>query len=83
MNQNSIPCSSCRKPKHELKARKSKLIGSQTLYLCGECITEKYEPRWVIIMAGRQFGPDYVKDYLKPKRYVGSDILLSEVIASL
>lgn len=83
MSKSSIPCSSCRKPKHELKARKSKLIGSQTLYLCGDCISKKYEPRWVVIMAGRQYGPEYVKDYLSPKRYIGEDILLSEVIPSL
>lgn len=49
------------------------------MYLCNDCVTRKYEPRWLVIMAGRKYGAEYVKDYLRPKRYHGKDILLSEV----
>lgn len=73
-----IPCSSCDQVRYQLKRRQSKLIPSFTLNLCNECIARKYEPRWIIIMAGRQFGSTYVKDYLEPKRYHGEEILLKE-----
>jgi hypothetical protein len=73
-----IPCSSCDQIRYQLKRKQSKLIPSFTLNLCNDCITKKFEPRWIIIMAGRQFGAGYVKDYLEPKRYVGEEILLRE-----
>ena len=31
-------------------------------------------------MAGRQYGPDSVKDYVLKKRYLGEDISASELL---
>lgn len=78
-NKSDIVCSSCDRQKFELKARKSKLLPGQSLYLCNECIAKRLEPRWVVIMAGRRYSPEYVKDYLHPKRYIGEEILLKEI----
>lgn len=75
-----IPCSSCRKHRYQLRARKSKLIPNVTLYLCNDCVAKKFEPRWTVIMAGREFGIEVVKDYLKPQRYLGEEIKLSELL---
>ena len=74
----NIPCSSCDQIRHQLRRRQSKLLPSFTLNLCNDCIAKKFEPRWIIIMAGRKFGPEYVKDYLDPKKYSGDEILLKE-----
>lgn len=75
---NDIPCSSCDKFRHQLKAKKSKLLPTFTVYLCNDCISKKYEPRWIVIMAGRRYGAAYVKEYVENKRYVGEEILLRE-----
>lgn len=74
-----IPCSVCDQVRHQLRARKSKLLPQQSLYLCNDCATRRYEPRWIIIMAYRRYGLEYVKDYLNPKRYHGDEILLKEL----
>jgi len=74
-------CSSCNKQKADLHTKKSRLITSMTLYLCGDCTKAKYEPRYVIILHGRQNGPMSVADYIKAHRYVGEDILAKEIIA--
>lgn len=73
-------CYSCDQPKNELVPKKSKLLGGINLLLCSKCITGKYEPRWVIIMAGRTYGPDYVKEYIKNSRYIGKEISASELM---
>ncbi len=74
-----IPCSVCDHVRHQLRARKSKLLPQQPLYVCNECAVNKYEPRWIIIMAYHRYGLEYVKDYLEPKRYHGKEILLREL----
>ena len=48
--------------------------------MCESCITSKFEPRWAIILAGRQNGPDYVRDYILKRRYIGSEISASELL---
>lgn len=48
--------------------------------MCESCITSKFEPRWAIILAGRQFGPDIVRDYILKKRYIGEEISASELL---
>jgi hypothetical protein len=48
------------------------------LLMCESCITSKFEPRWLIILAGRSNGADYVRDYVLKKRYVGNEISASE-----
>jgi NMD protein affecting ribosome stability and mRNA decay len=74
-------CYSCGKPKSELTTRKSSLLSGINLLLCKNCIESKYEPRWIIILAGRKSGPEKVRDYILKNRYVGKEISASELIS--
>jgi hypothetical protein len=38
------------------------------------------EPRWTIILAGRQFGSDFVKEFIIKRKYVGNEISASELL---
>lgn len=73
-------CTSCDKQKSDLHTKKSRLITNMTLYLCGDCTKAKMEPRFVIVMYGRQNGAMSVAEYIKNRRYVGPDILAKEII---
>jgi protein-arginine kinase activator protein McsA len=73
-------CYSCNKQRAEISLRKSALLSGVNLMLCQQCIDSKFEPRWVVILAGRQQGAQYVRDYVVKKRYYGKDILGSELI---
>jgi len=73
-----ILCYSCNKSKNKLNVRKSILIPINLL-MCETCIASKLEPRWVIIISGRQLGPEAVKEFIVKKRYIGSDIAASEL----
>jgi hypothetical protein len=74
-----ILCYSCNKTKNKLNLKKSVLIPIN-LFMCETCITSKFEPRWVIILAGRQLGSDSVKEFIVKKRYFGSEIMASELL---
>jgi len=74
-----ILCYSCNKTKNKLNVRKSILIPINLL-MCETCITSKFEPRWVVILAGRQLGSDAVKEFIIKKRYCGNDIAASELL---
>jgi hypothetical protein len=74
-----ILCYSCNKTKHKLNVRKSSLLPINLL-MCETCITSKVEPRWVIILAGRQGGPDAVREFVLKKRYIGNEISASELL---
>lgn len=74
-----ILCYSCNKTKNKLNPKKSNLLPINLL-MCEMCIESKYEPRWVIILAGRQNGPDHVKEFIVKKRYVGEAILADELL---
>lgn len=73
-----ILCYSCSKSKNKLNAKKSSLLPINLL-MCETCITAKLEPRWVIILAGRSNGPEYVRDFVLKKRYLGNEISASEL----
>jgi len=73
-------CYSCKKQKNQLHPSESKLLKGQQLLMCQTCIDSKFEPRWVIVMAGRQFGAEFVKDYVIKRRYVGNIILADELL---
>jgi hypothetical protein len=75
-----VVCYSCGQPKAELSVKKSSLLSGINLMLCGVCLEGKYEPRWVIILAGRRSGPDLVRDYIVKHRYVGKEITATELI---
>jgi hypothetical protein len=74
-----ILCYSCNKTKNKLNVRRSALLPIN-LFLCQTCIDQKLEPRWVILIAGRQNGHDCVKDFVQKKKYIGSDITAAELL---
>ena len=74
-----ILCYSCNKTKNKLDIKKSSLLPINLL-MCETCIISKFEPRWVIILAGRSNGVDHVKDYIQKKRYIGNDVSASELL---
>jgi len=74
-----ILCYSCNKTKNKLHAKKSSLLAINLL-MCETCIESKFEPRWTVILAGRQYGADLVRDFILKKRYIGDDISASELL---
>ena len=74
-----ILCYSCNKNKNKLNLRKSVLLPINLL-ICETCIVSKFEPRWVIILSGRQFGSEYVREHIVKKKYVGTEISASELL---
>ena len=74
-----ILCYSCSKSKHKLNAKKSSLLPINLL-MCETCINSKFEPRWLIILAGRSNGADYVREFVLKKRYLGNEISASELL---
>jgi hypothetical protein len=74
-------CYSCGKQKNELQPKKSDIMSGITIFMCETCIEAKFEPRWVIVLAGRQKGPEVVRDYIIKRRYVGRVIDAEELIA--
>jgi uncharacterized protein YlaI len=74
-----ILCYSCNKTKNKLNSKRSSLLPIN-LFLCQTCIDEKLEPRWVILIAGRQNGHELVKDFIQKKKYIGAEITASELL---
>jgi hypothetical protein len=74
-----VLCYSCNKSKNELSLKKS-LILPINLLLCKSCSDNKLEPRWTVILAGRQYGADHVKEFISKKKYSGPDITASELL---
>jgi len=74
-------CFSCNKSRQQLNPTKSSLLDGVQLFLCQSCIDLKFEPRWVIILAGRQKGPDYIREHIVKHLYIGNTISAEEVIA--
>lgn len=74
-----ILCYSCNKSKNKLNPKKSSLLAINLL-MCETCINSKFEPRWLIILAGRSSGPDHVREFVLKKRYVGEEISASELL---
>ena len=74
-----ILCYSCNKTKAKLDVKKSTLLPINLL-MCESCINSKFEPRWVVILAGRSNGADYVREFVLKKKYVGNEISASELL---
>jgi hypothetical protein len=74
-----ILCYSCNKSKNKLEVKKSSLLPINLL-ICETCHSAKLEPRWVIILAGRQSGSDSVKEFIIKRRYIGNEISASELL---
>lgn len=74
-----VLCYSCNKTKNKLNVKRSSLF-QINLLMCEGCINSKFEPRWAIILAGRQNGPDAVREFILKKRYIGNEISASELL---
>jgi hypothetical protein len=74
-----VLCYSCNKSKNKLNVKKSSLLPINLL-MCEGCITSKFEPRWLIVIAGRQSGPDSVREFVLKKKYIGDEISASELL---
>lgn len=74
-----ILCYSCNKTKNKLEVKKSSLLPIN-LFMCETCINSRFEPRWVIILAGRSTGSDHVKEFILKRRYIGNEISASELM---
>lgn len=74
-----ILCYSCGKTKNKLDVKRSSLLPINLL-MCETCITSKFEPRWVIILAGRSNGVEYVKEFIQKRRYIGTEVSASELL---
>ena len=48
--------------------------------MCEACVASKLEPRWAIILCGRQNGSDSVKELILKRKYIGNDITASELL---
>jgi hypothetical protein len=81
LNQtSSMVCTVCQKQKHQLRPRKSKLNSNMQMFLCNDCFSGKYEPRWLIILVGQSFGPQAIEEYLVSHRYAGVEIPAVDLI---
>lgn len=80
MSNEDMVCTSCQKPKASLTALPSKLIANKTVYLCKDCETRGYEPRWIVVLATRWHGAGTTSDYLRHHKYVGETITARELI---
>jgi hypothetical protein len=74
-----ILCYSCNKTKNKLQVKRSTLLPINLL-MCETCVLSKFEPRWLVILAGRQNGSEVVRDFVLKKRYIGNDISASELL---
>lgn len=79
----AMVCTVCRKHKHTLRPRRSKLNPSVVLHLCNDCFEGKFEPRaFVIIVARdkRHGGLEKVRDYIRHHKYAGDKITAEELV---
>lgn len=74
-----ILCYSCNKNKNKLNLKRSSLLPINLL-ICETCILSKLEPRWVVILAGRQMGSEYVREFVVKRKYIGNEISASELL---
>ena len=77
-----LQCTVCRKHKANLRPRKSKLMPSMPMFLCGECYEAKREPRFAVIMVARDpdQGLSVVREYIRNHRYFGDKIRAEELV---
>jgi hypothetical protein len=72
-------CMVCRRPRHTLRPRKSKLKPNTILLLCNECFEAGREPRYLVVLMARKDGVAAVRDYIRGHKYYGDKILLEEI----
>jgi hypothetical protein len=75
-----LVCHSCGQQKMTLRKIKSSLIPDMELVMCATCISNKYEPRYVIILAARTVNIKDVKKFIVERRYLGEEIPASDIL---
>lgn len=75
-----ILCYSCNKNKYRILAYPSKVLPEINVMLCEACHENNFEPRWAIVISARQNGSDHVKQYVLNKKYIGDEIVASELL---
>lgn len=74
-------CQSCDEPKQALKRVNSRIATEWSINLCHDCASNKFEPRYLLILAVRQFGMNkVVEDYIKNHKYVGKEISAKDIL---
>lgn len=73
-------CQSCGEQKMSLRKVKSSLIHAVELIMCATCISNKYEPRFIVILAARTFGFENVRKFIVDRRYLGDEIPASDIL---
>lgn len=76
-----MDCYSCGKQKAAVHPKKSDIIKGVTVLMCQSCIDAGYEPRWIVVLGGRQNGPASVKYYVSKRKYLGAEIMAHELIS--
>lgn len=72
-------CQGCGSARSKLKITQSQVLRSKKFNLCSDCIDNRIEPRWAIILAARSFGVDAVLDVVNNRRYAGEDISIHDI----
>lgn len=72
-----MKCTSCG-TKEFVYQQQSYYFPNVKIFLCGDC--HFYEPRQLVILAGRVSGINRIKHSLITKRYHGEDILAKELV---
>ena len=80
MSEVKLNCQVCDQPKARLERRNSQLLPTQMLAVCSTCIENEWEPRWLIILVGRQKDIKAVSKYVVRHLYAGEDIKASDLI---
>jgi len=75
-----VNCYSCSKQRNQLHPKKSDIIKGVTVLMCQSCIDAGFEPRWIVVLGGRQNGPVAIKDYITKRRYIGAEISAHELM---
>lgn len=76
-----LVCQSCGAQKMSLRKIKSSLITTMELIMCNTCVANKYEPRFIVILAARTIGiGDGVRKIISDRRYIGEEIPASDIL---
>lgn len=73
-----LKCSSCGLEKSDISPKNSRLLPKNRLLLCTDCLN--MEPRYLIVLFGRTYGIEAIRDYIVKKRYHGKEILAKELL---
>lgn len=50
------------------------------IVMCNTCISNKFEPRYIVIIAARTSGIDSVRKVISERRYLGDLISASDIL---